>query len=197
MSEWNHNYHYHNFIIKNLSKSRKSALDIGSGNGYFASKLSTMFNKVICLEPDKNTFNHAKNKYYTISNMIQKKSLLDEFNSEEEIDFISCIASIHHMDFERSLVKIKELLSMDGKLVILGLYKESTMIDYLYSILAYIPNKIRCVLSSNSPSEKIIIKTRPAKMTFKEIKVIADKILVDYKIRRHLYWRYSIIYNKS
>lgn len=197
MSEWNHNSHYHNFIIKKLSESRATALDIGSGNGYFASKLSNMFSKVICMEPDMDTYNYAKNKYSTISNMIHKNSILDEFNSEGEIDFISCIASIHHMDFEKSLVKIKDLLSRDGKLVVLGLYKESTLMDYLYTILACIPNKIRCMLSSNPSSEKIIIKTRPANMTFKEIKDIADKILVDYKIKRHLYWRYSIVYSKT
>lgn len=196
MPEWNHNYHYHKFILKNLSEIKESSLDIGSGSGFFASKLSLKFDKVTCLEPDNYSFNYAKDKYSSNSKMIHENLTLDKLNTKEKYNFISCIASIHHMDFESSLNKINELLSPHGKVVILGLYKESSFMDYFYTIIACIPNKIRCRLFRNASSENVIIKTKPATMTFKEIKYIADKILVNYKIKRHLYWRYSLVYCK-
>jgi ubiquinone/menaquinone biosynthesis C-methylase UbiE len=55
---------------------------------------------------------------------------------EADDDVIVSIATLHHMDIEAALKKMKLLLRPSGKLLILGLYQEKTLIDYAYSAIA-------------------------------------------------------------
>ena len=196
LKKWNHNIHYHNMILNNLSNDKCIALDIGSGDGDFAEKLSKYYEKTVCLEPDLKSYEYAKNKYSINNKITHENNTLDDYTPNKKFDFITCIASIHHMDFEKSLIKIKNLLKDNGKLIILGLYKEKFLIDYLYSLIACIPNKVRCMINREDNNSSLKIKLKPANMNYKEIEEISNKILGDCKIRRHFYWRYSIIYKK-
>lgn len=197
MTNWNHNNHYHNYILKHLPTNKSLALDIGSGDGEFSYKLSKRFQQVICLEPDLNSFNYTK-KVYQSTNIKPLNSLLADFDHEERtFDFIVCIASIHHMDMETSLNKMKSLLKNGGKIVILGLYRESSMVDLLISLCAIIPNILMNKRSKHKSGYQFDIKTAPALLTIKEIKKVLTRSLGSFTFKRHLFWRYSVVYENT
>ncbi|NJL39580.1 MAG: class I SAM-dependent methyltransferase [Leptolyngbyaceae cyanobacterium SM1_4_3] len=56
--------------------------------------------------------------------------------SQVDYDVIVAIATLHHMDIEAALEKMKLLLRPSGKLLVLGLYQEKTLIDYAYSAIS-------------------------------------------------------------
>lgn len=195
MPTWNHNIHYHDFILENLPQSKTKALDIGSGDGLFASKLTRFFNEVVCLEPDKESYKYSKKEHDSNPRMEHKNITLDDYDvNGSKHDLITSIASIHHMDLEQSLSKMKMMLTPNGKLVILGLYKESSFVDYFLSAIAIVPNLIKTMLSEPESTPNYSMKVTPAKMTIKEIKEVASNILGNYSFKRHLFWRYSIVY---
>lgn len=197
LKKWNHNINYHNFILNNLPEGKTAALDIGSGDGFFASRLSVFFKKVVCLEPDKTSLEYSLNRYSSNPVMDLKDVPFNDYIGDIKFDLITSIASIHHMDLEESLKKMNKLLNRDGKIVVLGLYKESSFIDFFLSAIACAPNIFLTKIWYRNRDKDFDMKTTPAKMTIKEIKYVASKVLGTYKFKRHFFWRYSLIYTNK
>lgn len=195
MSEWNHNTHYHNLILSILSENCGSALDIGSGLGLFSSKLSSVFKEVYSIEPDSSSVEYSKEKYKALKNISYITDPFIEHHFDgQKFDFISAIASVHHMDLENTLKKMKTLIKSGGSIVILGLYRESSLIDFFISLIAILPNLFMNLrLKKNKTDNCEMITTRPM-MTIGEIKNTADKVFGEYRFKRHLFWRYSLVY---
>ncbi|MFW5983398.1 MAG: class I SAM-dependent methyltransferase, partial [bacterium] len=198
MPEWNHNTHYHKLMLKHLPEKHVSALDIGSGFGLFSFRLSSTFKDVVSLEPDQKSINYSKLKYKCQDNItFIGNSFLENNFEDRKFDFISAIASIHHMDFEAALEKMKKLLKPGGKMAILGLYKESSVLDYFFSLTAVLPNYIMNSLSTKKKESAYEMITTLPKITIKEIKQASDSILKKYHFKRLLFWRYLLVYENK
>jgi len=194
--EWNHNIHYHEYLLKQKPAHFSSALEIGSGAGLFSSRLAAEFDSVISMEPDVEALDHARALYKDLENITYlKEGFLDYDFGNRKFDYICAIASVHHMDYGKALEKMKELLNPGGKVVILGLYRESSLIDLLTSLAAIIPNLIRNrPLKHNASSYEFVTATPP--LSIGEMMEENRRILKSFKFRRHLYWRYSLIYTE-
>lgn len=193
--EWNHNTHYHKFILDHLPVKNDSALEIGSGLGLFSYKISSIFTDVLSLEPDQKSIEYSKKQYGILQNVVYLNNSFKEYDyTDQKFDFIAAIASIHHMDFDSSLEKMKSLLKPGGKIIILGLYKESSISDFFISLIAIIPNFILNLLTLRRETKDCDMVTTFPAMTIKEIKTAASNILKKYQFRRHIFWRYSIQY---
>lgn len=123
---WNHNSHFHDYLLSQLPLTINRALDIGCGLGMFASKLAERAKIVDALDLDPkiieeaSRIQNASNVYYRCADFITTELPKDSY------DVAVFIASIHHMDLAIALNKIKLLLRPSGKLLVLGLYKETT-----------------------------------------------------------------------
>jgi SAM-dependent methyltransferase len=196
--EWNHNTHYHKFLLDHLPEAHESALDIGSGLGLFSYKISSIFKEVLSLEPDQKSIDYSKTQYGGLPNVVYLNDSFMEYNfTDQKFDFVAAIASIHHMDFASSLEKMRSLLNPGGKIIILGLYKESSVTDLIISLIAILPNFILNLLSKKNERQDCDMITAFPTMTIKEIKNAASEILKKYRFRRHLFWRYSIQYESD
>jgi SAM-dependent methyltransferase len=49
---WNHNEHFHGWILRNLPARRRAAVDVGCGTGVLAGKLSGHFERVTGIDAD-------------------------------------------------------------------------------------------------------------------------------------------------
>ncbi len=99
------------------------------------------------------------------------------------------------MDLEIALKKMKLLLRQSGKLVILGLYRETTILDYIYSMTSIPLNflYLNWYRTSNF-TPTITAPTRPANLSLNQIKSVANTVIPGFKLQRHLFWRYSLIW---
>lgn len=198
MIEWNHNTHYHKLILRHLPETHDSALDIGSGSGLFSFILSSTFKEVFSLEPDQKSISYSKSKYKCQNNIVFiDGSFLEHDFKDHKFDFISAIASIHHMDFNSALEKMNSLLKPGGKITILGLYKESSVSDFLFSLIAVLPNYIMNLFSNQKIEIDCEMITTLPKTTIREIKQASDSILEKYHFKRLLFWRYLLVYEKD
>ncbi len=197
--KWNHNNQYHNFLLHSVPFPCSRALDIGCGYGQFTSILSRYCDSVEGIDIDEEAILEAKNAYKSISNLsFSLKNIIDSTFDNMKYDFISAIASIHHMDFTKNITRIKEIMNPGARLAILGLYQNETIIDYLYTILAVPINFIYKLVKGllfNNEIEKII--TTNPKNILNEIKTFSEKLLPGSRIRRHLFWRYSLIWDNN
>ncbi|MEQ4205824.1 class I SAM-dependent methyltransferase [Actinopolymorpha sp. B9G3] len=117
-------------------------------------------------------------------------------------DFISGIASIHHMPFAETITKLRDALAPGGVLAILGLCRYATRADYLPDLVAAPANlaakaavRAKARLGSRAAGSGPA-PSMDAQMTLPEIRTEAVRLLPGAVIRRRLFWRYSLIYRQ-
>jgi len=201
--KWDHNRHYHNYLLKHLGKNLEYALDIGCGKGEFAKALAHRAKKVIGVDLSEQMISMAKadtatdNIEYVLGDVME----LELENSK--YDCIASIATMHHLPLEEMMRKAKAALKDKGVFMVLDLYQEENILDYLTSAAA-IPFNILMMLMIEGrvrPSAEEMNAWREhgkhdRYLTLKQIKAIADQVMPGSKIKRHFYWRYSIIWQK-
>lgn len=195
---WNHNNHFHNYLLCQLPRKVIRALDIGCGLGFFAHKLAKRSEFVEALDIDNAILEEASNLNSAPNICYRQADFLEADLSKGSYDVIVSIASLHHMDLEIALAKMKVLLNSSGKLVILGLYRETTILDYLYSFISVFLNLIylnwhRALVASPTMKTAPIL---PAQLSIGEIKTVANTLIPGFRLQRHLFWRYSLIWQK-
>ncbi len=194
---WNHNAHYHSYLLHQIPKRVYRTLDVGCGLGLFAWKLAERSEIVDALDLDRAVLAEASilNSAPNISYL--KADFLVADLPEATYDVIVSIATLHHMDIEAALKRIKLLLRPSGKLLVLGLYREKTLIDYAYSVISIPLNFVYLTWHRASVAKPTTLApTRPAQLTLKQIRKVADAVLPGFRLQRHLFWRYSLIWQK-
>lgn len=108
-------------------------------------------------------------------------------------DFVSFLASLHHMPFAIAVGHAKTLLRPGGVLGILGLWRDQGIMDFLASAIAF-PMSRWYRLTRRTPDlrQPIVDPT----MTLAQIRTEAASLLPGAQLRRHLLWRYTLIWRK-
>ena len=203
--KWDHNQQYQKYLLKNIPKNCTCILDVGCGTGELTKKLTHYSKEIIGIDVSENMINEAKKrncderiKYIKIS--VEK--YLKE--TEKQFDIIISIAALHHMNEEEILKTMKSKLIKDGKILILDLVKSKTIIERILEIVAALLNPIimlmmrRRIRITKEEEETWAGHFRYDKyLTIKEVKRITKNVLGKAKVKRHLFWRYSIIYNNG
>ncbi len=147
---WNHNNHYHAFLLTHVPNECEVALDIGCGVGEFASRLAQVCKTVEAIDPDRQAIDCARTLWNAYPN-VRWHAHPFEGNSwtAAGYGFVSAIASLHHVELAPMVAHMKRLLKPGGVLAILGLYKETTISDLLYSAAAIPVNFIIWKNSTN------------------------------------------------
>jgi len=192
---WNHNYAYHDWIRKNIPDN-STILDVGCGNGTLSRLLAHDNKMIMGIDTNKFSINVANqnNKYNNVK-FIEADFLKYNFKNEK-YDVIIFVASIHHMNMEKALIKAKKLLNTHGRIIIVGLAKPSTIIDYIIEILRIIPCFFLSKMKNHQTSEELNIDTCYTVLTMNEIRRICNNILKKYHLRYGLYYRYLLKFEK-
>ncbi len=94
---WNHNSHYHNFLLKQLPSQSETALDIGCGTGEFSRLLAKRADKVIAIDLSPNMIEVAKQRSQQYTNIdFQVADVFQWEFPQEQFDAIVSIATVHH-----------------------------------------------------------------------------------------------------
>lgn len=124
--------------------------------------------------------------------------------TEEKYDLIISIATFHHLDYASVLEHIFGKLKSNGMLIILDLYKKDTKYEYFLSFIAKILNPFLYLIHRGTFSvrreEKVLWKNHleyDKYSTIKELEQTSLSVLGNIEIKRHLFWRYSLIYRKE
>ena len=198
---WDHNQHYQKKLLTFLQNSH-IALDVGCGTGEYTRELTKKCKKVIGIDVSQEMIDKAKS--LTINDNVEYICIdVESFLNQTSIvfDFITNIAVLHHLDEKNVLKLMKKSLSKNGVIAILDLYKSETLIDYMYSIVAMIINPFMMLIKRGrlwvTKEERDAWKDHfiyDQYKSIKEIKQISESIIGKSIVKRHLFWRYSLIY---
>lgn len=133
---WDHNAHYHQWILRQLPPRFGSALDIGSGSGDLARLLAARAHAVQGIDSDPAIISRAQR--LTSPATPVTFTVADALTGipAGPYDVITCVATLHHLPFTKALSIFRRHLAPGGTLVIVGLFRAQTAGDYVLGTIA-------------------------------------------------------------
>ncbi len=121
---WNHNEHFHGWVLRNLPARRRAAVDVGCGMGVLAGKLAPHFACVPGIDADAGMAAAARARLAHDPQVTVSHCRFEQFASaarDSEADLITMVAVLHHLDLDDTLARIPALLAPGGRLLVVGL----------------------------------------------------------------------------
>lgn len=107
-------------------------------------------------------------------------------------DFIVSVAALHHMDEAVALRRMRELVRPDGSVAVVGLARSSYPVDAARDAAAVVVNRVHRLARNHWESSAP--EVWPPAHTYGEVRAIAERELPGALFRRHLLFRYSIVW---
>ena len=165
-----------------------SALDIGCGDGALTRQLAQRCSMVIGIDANGPIISVARDRTTSPSIAYIEGDFLTHEFGEAPFDFVSMVASIHHMSLAAALEKASGMLRPGGVLAVLGVFRERRVADLPYAVAAPINTYLAVRRGWSDPGAPI----KPPDMTLPEIRAAAKDLLPNVRIRRLFLWRYLL-----
>ncbi|HEU5132678.1 MAG TPA: class I SAM-dependent methyltransferase, partial [Pyrinomonadaceae bacterium] len=202
---WTANNHYHDFLLRHVPTACGNALEIGCGTGAFARQLAERCGYVLGLDLSAEMIRVARARSSQLENL--EFQLVDAMTwdfPQSHFDFICSIATLHHLDQRELLPKIKDALKPGGVLVILDLVESSGLIERMFDVVGLgVSSGLRLVHNGRLQPPPEVRKAweqhgkHDSYSTIKQMRALADEILPGSSVKRHLLWRYTLVYQKQ
>lgn len=191
---WNHNIHYHDFVLDSIPSFCGRALDVGCGEGLLARKLACRCEKVVAIDADRDTVVRARNSGPADSRIsFVEGDVMTHSLSTDGFDLITAVATLHHLPLVPALTRFRDLLKPGGTLVVIGLYRMRTIEDYAWAASGFPASRIlRFRYGLNEVSAPIC----EPQQTMREIEAACNATLPGAVVQRRLLFRYSLIWRK-
>ncbi len=202
---WNHNNHYHPFLLKYVPQPCREALEIGCGTGAFSRLLAGRADHVTALDLSPNMIRLARERSREFDNLqfeVADATLWDI--PAGRYDCIVSLATFHHLPAEEILERVKPGLAAGGRLIVLDLYRMGSLADVPVNLVAFPLNFLVRLIKSGD-----LDRTREARRawqahsrhdtypTLAAIRKTYLPLLPGARLRRHLFWRYSLIWENK
>jgi SAM-dependent methyltransferase len=191
-STWNHNIHYHPLVLRALPKNAVRVLDLGCGQGLLTRKLAQRCRDVVGLDLDRDALTAARNAGTQNITYVEADVMTYRF-PDESFDMIAGIAVLHHLPLDAALARLRALLKPGGVLCIIGLYRFGSVLDYVTAAAA-VPASL-AIRGFRGQADVGAPTSDPAE-TLDEIRERVRVALPGSRLRRHLFFRYSLVWTK-
>lgn len=202
---FNYNDHYHPLLLKQVPKGASTALDVGCGTGRFARLLAERGLDVDGVDAHPEVVEEARavggGPRFRLADVREWQP------PESHYDFISCIASLHHMPFE-TVLTLRKALAPGGVLAVLGLYAVRSPVDAVWALPAVTLMQTDRVLHRLCPGASgrssrsgrtgtagvRVPLVWPPPLSYAATRTEAARLLPGSTLRRLLFWRYLLVY---
>ena len=201
---WTANNHYHDFLLKHVPVNCGNALEIGCGTGAFARQLAGRCEHVIGIDLSAEMIRVARSRSSRLENL--EFELADAMSwkfAQSHFDFICSIATLHHLEQRELLPKIKEALKPGGVFVLLDLVTSSGLAERMMDVIGFgVSSGLRLIHNGRLQPPPEVGKAweqhgkHDHYSTIKQMRALADEILPGASVKRHLLWRYTLVYRK-
>ena len=202
---WTSNNHYHEFVLKQVPRGCENALEIGCGTGAFARELARQCKRVVALDLSSQMIKVAQSRSGRFSNLEFRLADATTYEfPQSQFDFICSIATLHHLQQRELLMKTKNALRPGGILVIVDLVQSETFVERVFDAVGLgVSASLRLIHNGRLQPPREVRKAweqhgrHDHYSSISQIKALADEVLPGSTVRRHLLWRYSLVYEKS
>ncbi len=209
---WTQNNHYHNFLLRHVPAKSESALEIGCGTGAFSRRLAQQAQKVVALDLSPEMIRIARQNSTQFSNIeFQVADVIAWDFPGETFDCIASLATLHHLPLRETLLRMRDSLKIGGVLLVLDLFERarnvlepeglfdsvlnavaiptSVSLRFLHHRRLLPPREVRAAWAAHEQHD-----TYP---TMNEVRMLCAEILPGARVKKHLLWRYSVVWKKT
>jgi SAM-dependent methyltransferase len=189
---WNHNVHYQRLVLDAVPPGCGPAVDVGCGDGLLAARLAGRCATVTGVDRDGPMIAAARARAIPSATFVEA-DFLSWAAGPGSFDFACAVTALHHMDLAAALAKMASLVRPGGRVAVVGLADNQTPADWVVS-------------AAGVPLHRWLTYTRgygepgaPLKdpgMSWAEARTVARRVLPGVRYRRHLLWRYSLVWDK-
>ncbi|WP_033290483.1 class I SAM-dependent methyltransferase [Amycolatopsis jejuensis] len=190
MPYWNTNVARHRDILRAVPAQCAAALDVGCGDGLLVRKLTGPARHVTGIDKSPEMIARARE----LGGTFIEADFLTADLPVEGYDFVCSVATVHHLDYEAALSRMRDLLRPGGRLVVVGLAREASVADWAVTIAAApIVRTVKVVRRASGPEG---MPAMPPQMSDAEVRSTAARLLPGVRYRRHVLRRYSLTWEK-
>jgi SAM-dependent methyltransferase len=197
---WSHNDFYHGWVLRQLPPRPPRAIDLGCGTGNLVRALAARSVTVDGVDADPAVIAVARQVPGTPPGTRFSVGDLMGLTAAGMYDAVTAVAVIHHLPLEPALEKARTLLRPRGTLVIIGCYRPATAVDRAVGLLAVPVNLLMGLAKSRRQAAARVAMSAPVaspEQSLAEIRAAAARVLPGARIRRRLFWRYSLRYTAA
>lgn len=194
---WNHNVAHHNKLLRAMPVPCRTALDVGCGDGLLAVKLAARAREVVAVDPSPDMIALARRRVAAARpevDFVQGDFLAAVASTLLEpgtFDFVCSVTAIHHMDFDRALRAMADLVAPGGKLFVVGIAATKGLGELAFSALQLpVAHAVRIAHGGKSAPEGMPV-VWPT-VSHAEARQAALDVLPDARWRRTMQFRYTI-----
>lgn len=192
---WNHNVHYQPVILRAVPADCAAALEVGCGEGTLARRLAERCTVVTAIDRDARMISVARSS--TPAAGPGRVSFVEaDFPAypvaSASFDFACANTALHHMDFGAALAAMARALR-PGRLAVVGLAANGSIGDYLAAAPGLPVDWIYHARHRKGGSGAPV---KDPEMTWAGVRATARRLLPGVRYRRHVLWRYSLLWRK-
>jgi SAM-dependent methyltransferase len=204
---WNHNEHFHGWILRNLPARRSVAVDIGCGKGVLAGKLAGQFAHVTGIDRNDGMAAAASARLRGYPQVSIQRCEFADFSSragDGEADLITMVAVLHHLDLDDALARIPRLVAPGGRLLVVGIARPDSLADLSFDVVSGAANPVVGMIKHPRAvrPQQGTLDSQPAvpmmdsATTYAEVTKAAVAHLPGCTVRRRLFFRYTLRWEK-
>ncbi|MDA3647766.1 class I SAM-dependent methyltransferase [Saccharopolyspora indica] len=197
---WDHNAHYHSWLLRKLPQRSARALDVGCGTGAFARELAERAEHVDAVDVSPEMIERASGAPASNVRWLCG-DLLDLSLDASGYDAVTAISSLHHMPLRPALRRLAELVRPGGTLAVVGHYRKQTPTDFALDAVTLPANAaVGAYKAARGRAGKPHDEGMPVKdpaNTLLEIRTAAAEILPGAVVHRRLFWRYTLLWRNT
>ena len=204
---WNHNEHFHGWILSKLPARRGVAVDIGCGKGVLAGKLATQFAHVTGIDRNAGMAAAASAHLRGVPQVSIQRCDFADFSStvgDGRADLITMVAVLHHLDLDDALARIPRLVAPGGRLLVVGIGRPDSLADLAFDVVSAAANPVVGMIKhprpvrppERTPDAQPVVPMMDSATTLAEITKAAKAHLPACTVRRRLFFRYTLLWEK-
>ena len=201
---WDHNAQYHRYLLSHIPAYCEAALDVGCGTGSFSRLLAERAGRVVALDLSPGMIEVARERSKQYPNIQFEVADATRWGlAGEQFDCVVSISMLHHVAVDEILVKMARLLKAGGTLAILDLCESEGAKDAFRELAAMLAGMVLKLIKTGRLRESGEVRAAWAEHgrndtypTLPEVRQVCERVLPGAQVRRHLLWRYSIIWRK-
>jgi SAM-dependent methyltransferase len=185
-------------VLRLLPGGCERALDVGCGDGLLVSKLAARVPTVTAADRSAEAIAMARRLYGDLDNVtFVEADYLDDPKGllpEGKYDLITAVAVVHHADFREAVNALDRLLAPGGRLVIVGLGKDRTPLDWIVRLSGQAVSHVLKLFHGGKRGPGVPAMNPVA--SWGEIAREARRMLPGSRFRRLLLRRYLLVWDK-
>ena len=192
-ARWNLNIHYHRVVLDAIPAGAATALDIGCGNGVLSFDLADRGLEVTGVDPDVASVERAtRDPARSARTTFVAADVFTHPFAPASFDVVASNAMLHHVDAERGLRRMRELVRPGGVVAIIGFAMPSDLMDRVLIAAGFVATTSRKLVGRywehDAPT------TWPPPCSTAEMRALAERELPGADFRRRMAHRYSIVW---